>query len=154
MKQNTKMILIVVVVVAFLFIGFGSGSLMNQFSIPSGHQTIIDHMKITDTLYGGDLSVKFVDAGYLEWGQQLTLLNQFELETEFYQSTWLWQRHGDTEVAMTIWGPDLTGETYYIECAMLGAGPYEIWFNEEKMLTLSWEETHQQVWWFDVIVTA
>jgi len=52
------------------------------------------------------------------------------------QSTWLWQRYGDTEIVMNIWGPDESGTMYGVEIARLAWSPFEVKIDGVTKLTI------------------
>lgn len=145
-KTMTYIVLILLLGAGFLLGGLFGGGLIGGFAAPVGHKAVIDSMTITDTRINLELTPKLADSGNRKWNEGFPLSVIFTNQKEYPQSTWLWQRYGDTDVAMTIWGPDDTGETYYVEAAMLGGGPFEIKIDGVTKLTMQQVEFAPGVW--------
>ena len=119
-------------------LGYGIAQIFSLIvaQAPSSHQSIVNSMEIIDTSAQFRLTPKLVDSGQREWGKGLTILSVFSERKEYAQSTWIWQRYGDTEIAMTIWGPDDSGKVFMIEIARLGADPFIVKINGITKLTI------------------
>ena len=141
MAQKTMIYLVLVLLLGagFLLGGLFGGGLIGSYAAPSGHKAVIDSMTITDTRINFAFTPKLADSGTRKWGQGFSTISIFTKDKEYPQSTWLWQRYGDTEVAMTIWGPDDSGERYYVEASMLGGGPFEVKIDGITKLTMYME---------------
>jgi len=100
---------------------------------PPNHQTIVDSIRVRDVDAGLQLTPRLVDSGSSEWGKGLMLVPAFEQGKTYQQTTWLWQRYGDTEFVMTIWGPDESGSLYFIEFGRVGADAFRIVVNSETV---------------------
>lgn len=127
-KKLTALMLIVLMVGIGGLGGFLFGSQYSQeVKPPSEHQSIVDSMTIKDTYWNLYLEPKCVDSGTYQWGEiSIKEFQVFEEGRTYLQSTWIWQRHGDTEVAMTIWGPSEDQTTCAIELGKLGGNPFEV----------------------------
>ena len=78
--------------------------------------------------------VALADYGEREYGAGLSVI--FMKGEKYPQSTWIWHRYGDTEIVMTIWGPDESGKLYFVEIARLSAEPFEIRIGGKTILTI------------------
>ena len=106
------------------------------FTVPSligiaTHQAVIDRIKIQDTSINLFLTPKCVDSGQREWGSGHSL-SVFQIGENYQHSTWLWQRYGDTEFTMTIWGPDDMGN-YEVELGRTSGHPFVVYYNYESV---------------------
>jgi len=135
-KPMIYLVLVLLLGVGFLLGGLFGGAFIGGFAAPSGHKAVIGSMTITDTRINFDLTPKLADSGSTKWNEGFPLNAIFTSQKKYPQSTWIWQRYGDTEVAMTIWGPDDSGELYYVEAAMLGGGPFELKIDGVSKLTM------------------
>ena len=102
--------------------------LIGKIRAPKTHQWILDNLEVIDLRWPDTpLEEKLVDYGVRTWGKPLTVLSEFKDDSEYSQTTWIFQRWGDTEVCLTIWGPGEDGKTYYVEAAQMGWGPFKIY---------------------------
>lgn len=124
-----------VLIIALLGIGTGFGFLLlprflerSTLLIPEGHQFIVDNMEVIleGELEQYPLEPLCVDQGARVYGKDSPLAI-FKVGNEYYQTTWIWRRHGDTDAAITIWGPGEDDLTYTIEAARFHGG-YKITF--------------------------
>ena len=137
MQQKTITVIVILLLMSFGFlIGTFTTMYIGRQTVPASHQTIIDTMIITDTRLNLVLTPKLVDSGSREWGAGYPLSTTFTLHENYPQSTWIWQRYGDTEIAMSIWGPDKSGTTYYIEVSRLSGDPFTVKINGVTKLTI------------------
>lgn len=110
----------------------------SELIIPQGHQYIMENMEI---IVGETEQVALepycVKCSLMEWGayRPLTL---FETGNQYYQSTWIWSRPGgDTDAALTIWGPGNDGLTYEIEASrFIGYVPITILYQGEVIRSM------------------
>ena len=136
-KTKTKAVLLIVLVLVLgIVVGFEISQFAPMLAVPSSHQAIIDSMEIIDTNANFKLTPKLVASGNIEWGKGLSTLAIFNTGKEYPQSTWIWQRYGDTEIAMTIWGPDESGKMCSIEISRLGSDPFAVKINGVTKLTI------------------
>jgi len=138
-KTMTYIVLILLLGGGFLLGSFFGSAIIGSYAAPTGHKALIDRMTITDTRINFKFTPKLADSGSRKWGQGFSMIIHFTKDKEYQQSTWIWQRYGDTEVAMTIWGPDDSGERYYVEASMLGGGPFEVKIDGVTKLTMYME---------------
>lgn len=105
---------------------------------PTNHQNIVSSMIIHDDKWDTYLIPKCVDANpELVCGEHSIIsLEAFEYGKIYAQSTWIWQRYGDTEFAMTIWGPGEDGITCSIELSKLAGNPFTVKINGETVLEI------------------
>ena len=129
MAQKTAAILVLVLLMGFGFLaGSFFGGFIGALTVPNEHKAIVDSMEVRDTEANFKLTPKLVDSGNKEWGAGLSTFAVFKAGKSYPQTTWLWQRHGDTEVAMTIWGPS-DNDKYSVEVARLGGNPFTVKVN-------------------------
>jgi len=138
--MNTKLTGFMVLLM-LLAIGGVGGFLYGQgypVQPSSDHQNIVSSMMINDDKWDSYLIPKCVDASpELVYGEHsIVQLDAFEIGRIYPQSTWIWQRYGDTEVAMTIWGPGEDGTTYSIELSKLAANPFTVKIGGEVVLAM------------------
>jgi len=130
--------LAVLVILLFLGAGFFIGSLAGGFighlTVPASHKAIIDSMQVIDTIANFKLTPKLVDSSNVECAKGLSVM--FIKGKTYPQTVWLWQRYGDTDIIMNIWGPDETGKTYSIEIARVAWNSFKIKINGETKLTI------------------
>lgn len=138
--MNTKLtsFMLVLMLVAVGGIGgflYGQG---HPVQPSSGHQNIVSSMIIYDDRWDTYLIPKCVDASpELVYAQHsIVSLDAFELGRIYPQSTWIWQRYGDTEIAMTIWGPGEDGTTCSIELSRLASNPFTVEIGGEVVLEI------------------
>ena len=103
---------------------------------PSTHQAIVDDIEIVDTEINMKLEPKLVSSGTLEYGKTPEL-STFTTGKQYPQTTWVWQRFGDTEWCMTIWGPGDDGETYFVEFGRLSSHSFIIYYQGKAIFDVS-----------------
>jgi hypothetical protein len=112
---------------------------------------------VKDTSLNVALTVQYVESGSKQYGVPLS--TSFVLGKKYVQSTWVWTRNGDVELAMTIWGPDESGKKYSVEFGRVGLwGGGEIWFQGAvkfniPAVTDSSSGKAEGYYWFEVEVT-
>jgi len=125
MSKNILYALMILVSILCLVVGYYLGT--QPWNKPiSAHQFIIDNTTVFDTRAKMYLTPKFIESDKISYGKGCPLSATFQLYKEYQFSTWLWQRYGDTEWAMTIWGPGDDGMTYSIEFGRLAGDPFII----------------------------
>lgn len=138
-KKSAASLLLLAVIAASSVGGFLIGQ-QSSVTPPDSHALIVKRTAIMDTSTehnGYYLIPKCVDAGARIYGKfSITTLEIFIANREYEQSTWLWQRNGDTEVAMTIWGPGEDGITVMLEFAKLGADPFIVQITGTTVITM------------------
>lgn len=136
MKIAPVILMLILVVVGGIG-GFIYAS-QNPVTPPAEHQGIINTMIITDTVWNVQLTPKCVDSAGIFWAKhQIVELDAFTEGREYYQSTWVWQRYGDTEMVMTIWGPGEDQTTCLIEIAKLAGNSFSIVLKGETILDIA-----------------
>lgn len=138
--MNTKLTGFVLILM-LMGIGGVGGFLYGQghpVQPPTTHQNIVSSMIINDDKWDIYLIPKCVDASpELVYGEHSIIsLDAFETGRIYPQSTWIWQRYRDTEVAMTIWGPGEDGITYSIELSKLAGNPFTVKIGGEVVLIM------------------
>ncbi|MDH5203399.1 MAG: hypothetical protein OEW69_09090 [Nitrospirota bacterium] len=135
--------------------------LIGKIRAPKTHQWILDNLEVYDTRYSDTpLEEKLVDYGVRTWGKPLTVLSAFKDNEEYSQTTWIFQRWGDTELCLTIWGPGDDDKSYYVEAAQMGWGPFKIYLADEEKLYLyhkgqnSADPESHNVGYFDILITS
>jgi len=130
---------------------------LTMMSIPASHRAIIENMEVIDTRANFKLTPKLVDSGVRSFGKGIPL-ELFTNYEEYQQTTWIWQRHGDTEFAMTIWGPGNDGKTHMIELGRTAADPFEVKVAGETKLVIpqitEWKTVMEGYYEFEVIVSG
>jgi len=107
----------------FLVGSFFGGSLVGSLAAPSDHKAIAENFKIYDAVYGYLPQPKFMYSSVLKYGESLgTVPSQFTTNEPYTFSLWIWQRKGDIEITLEIWGPDDTGHGYAICFGRTGLG--------------------------------
>ena len=135
MQQKTTAFIVLILLIGFAFlVGSFAGGFVAQLTVPAGHKSIIDSMTIRDTQANVLLSPKLVESSNVEYGKGLSVL--FTKGKVYPQTVWLWQRNGDTELVMNIWGPDESGKTYGIEISRLAWNPFEVKIDGVTKLTI------------------
>jgi len=104
--------------------------------VTPNHQAIVDDIEIVDTEINMKLEPKLVSSGTLEYGKTPEL-STFTTGKQYPQTTWVWQRFGDTEWCMTIWGPGDDGETYAIEFGRLACHSFIIYYQGKAIFDVS-----------------
>jgi len=133
-QKTVAVIVILLFLGAGFFIGSLAGGFIGQLTVPATHKTIIDSMQVIDTIANFKLTPKLVDSSNVEYAKGLSVM--FIKGKTYPQTVWLWQRYGDTEIIMNIWGPDETGKTYGIEIARVAWNSFKIKINGETKLTI------------------
>ena len=155
MQQKTSVLLILVLMIGVSFlVGSFAGGFIGQLTVPATHKSLVDSMKIIDTAINFKLTPKLVDSGSRKWGEGFSTLAVFTQDEEYLQSTWIWQRHGDTEVVMTIWGPDESGEILSIEIARLGSNAFTVKINGVTKLTIDQVTSAPAIGYYLIEVTV
>ena len=109
-KTMTYMVLILLIGGGFLAGSFIGGSLVGGLVAPSDHKAIAEDFQIYDDYYDNYLpKPTLVTFGTLKYGEKLSSLSVFIIDQPYQYSLWIWQRKGDTEMTMEIWGPDPNG---------------------------------------------
>jgi hypothetical protein len=79
------------------------------------------------------LDPKCVDAGTRTSGKYMSI---FVAGKDYDASTWIWQRYGDTELCMAIWGPGEDGETFGIEIGKTSWDGFTVKFEGNTVLEI------------------
>ena len=139
MGQKTTAVFMIILM---LGIGGLGGFLFAQtqpIKPPSEHQAIVDSIIIQDIEFNVYLHPKCVDAGIRTWAEHAIIeLEAFQEGRPYQQTTWLWQRYGDTELAMSIWGPGEDKASYGLEFGRLGANPFRVQVMGEEAFIIPW----------------
>lgn len=104
---------------------------------PQDHWIIIENMEIVEVGKEGErfiLEPICVDHGLRDYSKDYPL-SAFTKGEQYSQSTWLFQRHGDTEICLTIWGPS-DDQGYDLEASRLVGLKLEIWYNHELIRSM------------------
>jgi hypothetical protein len=137
MQQKTMALLVIALLMsaAFLIGSFFSMFIsQSQLTVPASHKTIVDSMTVTDTWAYAQLTPKLVESNNVEYAKGLSVV--FIKGKVYPQTLWVWQRYGDTELVMNIWGPDESGKTYGIEISRLAWDPFVVKINGVTKLTI------------------
>jgi hypothetical protein len=135
MQQKISALIVIVLLLGFAFlVGSFAGGWIGQLTVSAKHKAIIDSMTITDTAANIKITPKLVDAGNIEWAKGLSAF--FVKGTTYPMSCWLWQRYGDTQMVMAIWGPSGDGKTYTIEIGRISWDPFDVKINGVTKLTI------------------
>ena len=122
-KPLTYILLVLLIGGGFLVGSFFGGSLVGGLVAPSNHKKIAENFKIYDNNYGYLPAPTFMYSSTLKYAESLsTLPSQFTVNSPYTFSLWTFQRKGDTEVTLEIWGPDDTGHGYAVCLARTGLG--------------------------------
>jgi len=153
MTQKTAAFVVLALLLGagFLLGSFFGGALIGGYAASSSHRAIVDKIKVVDTRVNLELTPKLVDSGNRKWGEGLTSLGVFIAGKEYPETTWIWQRYGDTDLAMTIWGPDESGTTYDLEFGRLGSC-LKVTYNGVEKFTVTSELSNEGFYWFTVTV--
>lgn len=136
MGQKITGLILILAVMAVSGIGGFLVAGTQPVKAPAEHQAIVDVTIIRDTTYSFPLVPKCVDSGKKVWGLPIIGLAVFEEGEIYQQSTWIWQRNGDTEMAMTVWGPGEDQSTCFVELARLGTNTFEVKVKGEVEITM------------------
>ena len=75
--------------------------LIGKIRAPKNHQWILDNLEVIDQRYPDTpLDEKLVDYGVRTWGKPLMVLSEFKDNEEYSQTTWIFQRWGDTFIRL------------------------------------------------------
>ena len=136
--MNTKLkvaVLLLLILLLGLIMGVFLSPAINSFLVPASHKAIVDKMEVIDTKANFRLTAKLVDSVSSEFGEGIPLAT-FDYGKVYGQTTWIWQRYGDTEFVMTVWGPGNDGKTYLVEFGKVAGDPFKIVFNGVTKLTI------------------
>jgi len=135
MAQKPMIYLVLVLLLGFGFLaGSFVGGFFEQLTVPASHKSIVDSITITDTVANFKLTPKLVTSSNVEWAKGLSVT--FIKGKVYPQTVWVWQRYGDTEIVMSIWGPDESGKTCSIEISRLAWNPFVVKINGVTKLTM------------------
>ena len=153
-KKMIYLVLILLLGAGFLLGGLFGGGLIGGYVAPSSHKAIIDSMEVKDVDANFKLTAKLTDSGNNEWMVGLSTLATFTAGQSYPQTIWLWQRYGDTEVVISIWGPS-KDDKYLVEVASLGSGPFTVKVDGTTKVTIPKALDSGSIghYWFDVEVT-
>ena len=155
MAQKTTALVLIMLLMGLGFLaGSFAGGFIGQLTVPATHKSLVDSMQIIDTTINFELTPKLVDSGSRKWGEGFSTLSVFYKGEEYLHSTWIWQRHGDTEVVMTIWGPDESGEILSIEIARLGSSAFTVKINGVTKLTIDQVTSAPAIGYYFIEVTV
>ena len=155
MAQKTTALVLIMLLMGLGFLaGSFAGGFIGQLTVPATHKSLVDSMQIIDTTINFELTPKLVDSGSRKWGEGFSTLSVFYKGEEYLHSTWIWQRHGDTEVVMTIWGPDESGEILSIEIARLGSSAFTVKINGVTKLTMDQVTSAPAIGYYFIEVTV
>jgi len=155
MQQKTTAFIVIILLMGFGFLaGSFAGGLFGQLGVPANHKALVDHMQIIDTAINFKLTPKLVDSGTRTWGEGFPLSTIFTVGEKYPQSTWIWQRYGDTEVTMTIWGPDESGKILSVEIARLGGNPFVVKIKGVTKLTMDQVTSSPAIGYYSLEVTV
>lgn len=79
------------------------------------------------------LEPKCVDTGTRTYAKYMSI---FVAGKDYDASTWIWQRYGDTELCMAVWGPGEDGETIGIEIAKTSWDGFTVKFEGNTLLEI------------------
>jgi len=133
-QKTTALILIMLLMSLGFLAGSFAGGFIGQLTVPASHKAIVESMTVTDTRANLKLTAKLAESSNVECGKGLSVY--FVKGKVYPQSTWLWQRYGDTEIVMNIWGPDESGTMYGVEIARLAWSPFEVKIDGVTKLTI------------------
>lgn len=122
--------------ITVLIVGFILGSFMGPLFFASGHQPIIDQLKVEEPSYSGKfLTVKCVATDNVEYGKGL--MYSFTQGKTYPHSTWIFTREGDVELVVSIWGPGDDGVTFNIEVARLTCLEVDVYFKGSPLTSFN-----------------
>lgn len=99
------------------------------------HDGVVGRISIIDTNLDLSLTAKCVDAGERTFEAGYYTLGVFQPGKTYLHSTWIWQRYGDTEFGMSVWGPDEDGK-YEVELGRTSGYPFKITVDGATVLTI------------------
>lgn len=135
MTQKTTALIVIILLMGFGFLaGSFLGGFIGQLTVPASHKSIIDSMAVTDTRANVQLTPRLVSSSNTEYCKGLSVF--FTRGKVYSQTVWLWERYGDVELVMNIWGPDDTGKTYGIEISRLAWDPFVVKIDGVTKLTI------------------
>jgi hypothetical protein len=154
MTQKTAAFVVLALLLGagFLLGSFFGGALIGGYAASSSHRAIVDKIKVVDTTKNLELTPKFVCSKSVTYAKGLSLF--FIPEKDYTFSTWLWQRYDDTELAMTIWGPDESGTHFSLEFGRLGSNLKVTFDGVEKFTVPACPPSMpaEGLYWFEVEV--
>lgn len=142
MTKDTKgsaILLVLLLLVVGGVVGYAIG-IQGQSNIQPfpEHQSVINTIIIKDTKFNYNLVPICVHSSQNVWAEHSIIpLATFEEGRVYKHTTWIWQRYGDTEISMTLWGPGEDQNTISIEIGRLGANPFEVKVAGETELTIA-----------------
>ena len=148
-KPMTYIVLILLIGGGFLVGSFFGGSLVGSLATPADHRAIVAKMKVTNTISNLELTPICVGYKSISYSKGVSL-STFTVGEDYMQSDWLWKRYDDTELAMTICGPDDTGHMYYLEFGRLGSNMQVTYDGVEKFTIPKFMGEHEGLYWFEV----
>lgn len=136
-----------------LALGFGLAYIILPalFFAPSSHSSVINETEIVDTRVNLKLTPKLVDSSERALG---TGLSAFTQGKTYKHTTWLYQRHGETEFVVTVWGPGDDGKTHVVQIGRVSPGAFDIKFQKTTLVhyDATWATPADGYYWFDVEV--
>ena len=158
-QKTTALVLIMLLMGLGFLAGSFAGGFIGQLTVPATHKSLVDSMKIIDTAINFELTPKLVDFGIRTSGEGWPLatiyeVGEFTFGEKYLQSTWIWQRYGDTEVVMTIWGPDASGKILSIEIARLGSSTFTVKIKGVTKLTMDQVTSTPAIGYYLIEVTV
>jgi len=124
MEDKYAVVGIVCALLIGLILGLFLMPIFQTVQAPASHRTIVNATSIKDTTVNFYLKPTLVRVDKPEWCKGLDF--QATVGKSYPQTTWVWTRYGDVEVAMTIWGPGDDGVTCLVEFATLAGNPFSI----------------------------
>ena len=139
--------------VGFLLGSLFGGAFIGGYAAPASHKAIVDRIKVINTTVNLELTPKFACfKSSVTFDKGLPLSSFFLAGKDYGFSTWLWQRYDDTELAMTIWGPDESGKGFYLEFGRLGSNLRVTYDGVEKFTVPAYPAMMpaEGLYWFEV----
>ena len=153
MQQKTTAILFLVFLLGLGFLaGSFVGGFFGQLTVPTSHKSIVDSMTVTDTSANFKLTPKLLSSSNLECAKGLSVT--FIKGKHYQQTVWSWERNGDVELVMCIWGPDENGHLYGIEISRLAWNPFEVKIDGVTKLTVDAVTSMPAVGYYSLEVTV
>lgn len=127
MAQKTTLVLFTLLLGAGFLLGtFFGGVTIGQLAIPQDHKAIVEDLKLYDNHYGYFASATPLYSKTLSMGEPFSVIGKAPLDftglASYQFSLWSFQRKGDTEMTLEIWGPDNTGKGFALVFSRLGLG--------------------------------
>lgn len=127
-----------ILMLALIFCAGLGGYLVSQqtgVTPPSKHAALVQKMSIQVTGHELPIEVylnpKCVDAGSRTFAKYMTV--NFQVGKDYDESTWIWQRYGDTELSMQVWGPGEDGQTCIVGIGKLGNDAFTVMIAGNKI---------------------